>query len=269
MKFSVLMSVYKNDSASALNKALESVLIKQELLPDELVLVEDGPLDTSLYAVIECYKKNYPVKVLPLPYNIGLGGALNVGLKQCSYPWIARMDSDDISMPTRFSCQVDVIEKHPEVDVVGAWVDEFDPNTNAIIGTRKVPEMHHQIYKYAKKRSPVNHPVVFLRKSAVMAAGGYQPFLLLEDYYLWVRMLLNGCCFYNIPQSLLYFRADANLYKRRGGFPYFKREISLQLKFHQIGFLACIEVVRNIAVRIFFRLSPRKFRSFLYKVFLR
>jgi glycosyltransferase involved in cell wall biosynthesis len=269
MKFSVLMSVYYKDSPSALDKALESVLIKQELLPDELILVEDGPLNEPLYAVINHYKSKYPVQILSLPQNIGLGGALNLGLTQCNYSWIARMDSDDISMPHRFSSQMAVIEKHPDLDVVGAWIDEFDSETTSTIATRKVPEMPEQIYEFAKKRSPVNHPVVFLKKSAVIEAGNYQPFQLQEDWYLWARMLLKDCRFYNIPQSLLYFRADTNLYKRRGGFTYFKREISLQIVFHKIGFLTYLEVVRNIAVRIVFRFSSSKLRSLLYKTFLR
>lgn len=128
---------------------------------------------------------------------------MNEGLKHCSYELVARMDTDDVAKSDRFEKQIAIFCAHPELDVVGAWIDEFEGTIGNVISIRKLPEKHEDICQFARKRYPVNHPVVMFRKSAVIAAGGYQHFSSFEDYYLWVRMLLNNARFYNIPESLL------------------------------------------------------------------
>lgn len=159
----------------------------------------------------------YPyLKVLSLVTNRGLGKALNEGLKYCSHELVARMDTDDIAMPERFEKQLAVFKKYPDIDVVGAWINEFEDNVSNIKSVRKLPELPDDIRQFAKRRNPINHPVVMFRKSAVLAAGGYRHFPLFEDYYLWIRMLMNGAKFYNIQESLLYFRFSSEMFKRRG-----------------------------------------------------
>ena len=142
---------------------------------------------------------------------------MNEGLKHCSYDLVARMDTDDVAKPDRFEKQLKVFQLYPDIDVVGAWIDEFEGTLNQVVSVRKVPEKHEEIAEYARKRCPINHPVVIFRKSAVLTAGGYLHFPLFEDYYLWVRMLMNGARFYNIQESLLLFRFSADMFKRRGG----------------------------------------------------
>ena len=127
------------------------------------------------------------------------------------------MDTDDIAMPERFEKQLAVFKKYPDIDVVGAWINEFEDNVSNIKSVRKLPELPDDIRQFAKRRNPINHPVVMFRKSAVLAAGGYRHFPLFEDYYLWIRMLMNGAKFYNIQESLLYFRFSPEMFKRRGG----------------------------------------------------
>lgn len=168
----------------------------------------------------------YPyLKVLSLVTNRGLGKALNEGLKYCSHELVARMDTDDIAMPERFEKQLAVFKKYPDIDVVGAWINEFEDNVSNIKSVRKLPELPDDIRQFAKRRNPINHPVVMFRKSAVLAAGGYRHFPLFEDYYLWIRMLMNGAKFYNIQESLLYFRFSSEMFKRRGGWKYMINEL--------------------------------------------
>ena len=200
MLFSVLLSLYHKESPLFLRQSLTSIFT-QTLLPIEVVLVEDGPLTDELYAVIKEFTSQHPeLKVISLPTNRGLGKALNEGLKHCSYDLVARMDTDDIAKPDRFEKQLAIFLEHPEIDVVGAWIDEFEGEVSNVLSMRKVPEQHENILRFAKGRCPVNHPVVMFRKSAVLKAGGYKHFPLFEDYYLWVRMLMNGARFYNIPK---------------------------------------------------------------------
>ena len=99
MKFSVLLSVYRKEQPAYLRQSLDSIFT-QTLLPDEVVLVKDGPLTDALDEVAEDYCRKYPViRVVPLSENQGLGRALNEGLKHCSYDLVTRMDTDDVAKP--------------------------------------------------------------------------------------------------------------------------------------------------------------------------
>lgn len=267
--FSVLLSIYKKEQASYFKQSLDS-LFSQTLLPDEIVLVKDGPLTNELECLVANYQQRSSIlKVISLPMNNGLGKALNEGLKHCSYDIVARMDTDDIAKPDRFEKQIKVFAEHPELDVVGAWIDEFEGDTLNIISTRKLPMLSTAIYEFAKMRSPLNHPVVMFKKDAVLNVGGYLHFPLLEDYYLWVRMLMNGAKFYNIQESLLYFRFSPNMFKRRGGWRYVLNEFRFQYMIYRIGFISLNRFLINICIRLSVRLIPNCIRSFLYKKVLR
>ena len=160
-------------------------------------------------------------------------------------------------------------QEHPELDVVGAWIDEFEETTSNIISTRKLPEVHDDICQFAKKRNPENHPVIMFRKQAVLAAGGYQHFPLFEDYYLWIRMLQNGAKFYNIQESLLYFRFSSAMFKRRGGLKYVTTELRFQNLLRNLEFITFSEYLYNVFIRVITRMMPNSLRAILYKKALR
>ena len=267
--FSVLISVYNKENSLSLRQSLTSVF-RQKLPPTEVVLLKDGPLTEELDKVIAEYVMRYPeLKIVSLPVNQGLGKALNEGLKHCSYDLVARMDTDDIAKPDRFEKQIRVFQEHPELDVVGAWIDEFEETTSNIISTRKLPEVHDDICQFAKKRNPENRPVIMFRKQAVLAAGGYQHFPLFEDYYLWIRMLQNGAKFYNIQESLLYFRFSPAMFKRRGGLKYVTTELRFQNQLRNLGFITSSEYLYNVFIRVITRMMPNTLRAILYKKALR
>lgn len=267
--FSVLLSLYKKEHPSQLRQSLNS-LFSQTLPPNEIILVKDGPLTAELDTVVSDYTTRYPfLKVVPLPQNQGLGKALNEGLKHCSYDLVARMDTDDIAKPERFEKQIKVFEEHPELDLVGAWIDEFEGTPQHVLSVRRVPETSGQILAYCKSRCPVNHPVVMFRKSAVQTAGGYQHFPLFEDYYLWVRMLKNGAKFYNIQESLLFFRTSPDMFKRRGGLKYAMDELRFQNMMRKMGMIDWGRFIMNVAIRFPARIIPNGLRGFLYKKLMR
>ena len=267
--FSVLLSIYYKEQTSYLKQSLDSILT-QTKPPSEIILVKDGSLTEELNTYIEkCTKSNPTLKIVSLPTNLGLGKALNEGLKHCTYDIVARMDTDDIAKSDRFEKQIKIFEEHPKIDIVGTWIDEFEGDLQNIISTRKLPETHKEIYHYAQKRNPINHPTVMFRKQAVIDAGGYQHFPLFEDYYLWVRMLLNGAKFYNIQESLLYFRFSPDMFKRRGGFKYACTEAKFQWHIHQLGFINLPKTILNICIRFGTRIIPNGFRSWIYKNILR
>lgn len=265
--FSVLMSVYQKDKPEFLCQALNSIWEKQTLKPNEIVIVKDGALTSELDSVIEEFESEAPVKIVALQKNGGLGNALNVGLRYCSNELVARMDSDDISKPERFEKEISVFDEHPEYGVVGSWIDEFIESPNNVTSRRVLPEYPAEIYRYAKMRCPVNHPTVVYKKIEVEAVGGYKGFP--EDLYLWVRMLMNGSKFYNIQDSLLWFRTSDDMFRRRGGWRYAKEELLVQTEFYRMGFLNFFEFVYSTIIRCGIRLLPNRLRIFVYKKILR
>jgi len=268
-EFSVLLSLYQKEKADFLRLCLDS-LLSQSVSPTEVVLVEDGPLTDILYSIVDEFRRKTPfLKVVPILKNVGLGRALNEGLKHCSCELVARMDTDDITKPDRFEKQLKVFEKHLEYDLVGAWIEEFEGDISNVKTVRKLPETHSEIYQFGKNRNPMNHPVVMFRKKAVEAVGGYKHFPLFEDYYLWVRMFMNGSKAYNIQESLLSFRVSPDTFKRRGGFKYACDEVRFQIMLLKLGYINLVECFINICIRFATRIIPNNLRGWIYKNLLR
>lgn len=217
--YSVLMSVYKNDSPDYLKIALESIYDNQTRKPDEIVVVFDGPLNDGLYGVLDEFKtgKEAVVKYYPQEVNRGLGEALRIGSEKCTGDYILRMDSDDVSDPHRFEKQIAYVEDHPEIDVLGTDIAEFnqDPNESDK-RVRACPAKHDDIVQMGKRRNPMNHVTVCMKKSALVKCGGYQTLLLLEDYYLWLHMIAAGCKLANTNESLVYVRVGNGFDSKRG-----------------------------------------------------
>ena len=267
-ELSVLMPVYKNESASFLRESLESLAV-QTLPADEVVIVEDGPIGVGLRTVIAEYCAKLPIVVVELPRHVGLGLALRIGVERCSFDLIARMDADDICVPNRFERQMIFLNDHPSVDVLSASIREFDFDPALSISERRLPIAHDAIAAWAKRRNPVNHMTVMFRKKAVLAAGSYQHSAGFEDYYLWVRMLMKGAHFHNLEESLVLVRCGNGMQKKRGGVAYLYREIQLLQSFHQMGFLTNFELFTSILARVPVRLVPALIRARIYGTFLR
>lgn len=269
LNFSVLCSLYYKESPFALRESLDSIFA-QTLMPNEVVIVKDGPLTEELEKVLEDYAGRYDIiKIVPLEKNVGLGAALNEGMKHCSYELIARMDTDDIAKENRFEEQIKVFKEKPESDVVGAWIDEFEGDISNVTSIRKLPENHDEIFMHGRDRCPINHPVVMFKKSAVISAGGYIHFYLFEDYYLWVRMLVNNAKFYNIQKSLLYFRLSPDMFQRRGGLKYAHSEAKFERAMYDLGYISFFRMSYNIIVRFIVRIMPNGLREWVYKNIVR
>ncbi len=268
--YSVLMSVYEKERAEFLQESMESIR-KQTVPTDDFVLVCDGELNESLDAVIDKMQVEFgkTLHIVRLGQNSGLGTALNIGMKHCRHELIARMDSDDISIPERCEKQMQVFLEKPEVSVVSGTVLEFRGTAEKFGTQRKVPEKQEDIIKFAKKRNPFNHPCVMYKKSEVEAAGGYQDFYLLEDYYLWVRMLMNGSKGYNLQEPLLWMRADAGMYKRRGGWRYARSQMALFQYMKEQGFISIAEYFKCSFSRGVVTVLPCCIRKMLYQKIVR
>lgn len=268
--YSVLMSVYRKEKAEYLKQAMDSIW-SQTIPTDDFVLVCDGPLNAELDTVIENMQAAHPgtLNVVRLEKNRGLGNALNIGIKECKHELVARMDSDDISRADRCERQLKVFQTHPDVSVVSGIVEEFTLDTDQIEARRVLPETQDQILAFAKKRNPFNHPCVMYKKSAVETTGGYQDFYLLEDYYLWIRMLQKGSTGYNLQEPLLWMRAGSDMYKRRAGWKYAKSQKALFKYMKDSGFISEGQYMKSTITRTASSLMPNGLREFAYKKVLR
>jgi len=270
MDYSVLMSVYYKEKPEHLKASMESIF-NQTVKTNDFVLMCDGPLTEELDAVIEAFQKEHTdvLHVVHLEKNVGLGSALNAGVQQCRNELIARMDSDDIARDYRCERELAVFEKNPELAIVGSVIEEFSQSPDQIEAKRIVPEKHEDILEFAKVRNPFNHPSVMYRKSAVLEAGNYQSVRFMQDYYLWIAMLIRGCRGYNIQEPLVWMRADANLFKRRSGRLYVKLQLDLFRIMLDNGFITYPRYLKSCAIRICSGIAPNWIRRFMFRNVLR
>ena len=271
-RFSVITSVYKNDKPDFVRVALDSMLVHQSVKPGEIVLVQDGIVPDGLSLLLSEYESKYPevMHIIRLDKNGGLGNALKLGVENAKYDICARMDSDDICMPDRFEKQLAYLESHPECDIVGGQMTEFIDTPDNIVGRREVPLTNKEIYEFMKSRCALNHVTVMFRKEAVLKAGNYQDWFWNEDYYLWVRMMMVGCRFANIPDVAVNVRSGADQYARRGGKKYFDSEIGIKKLMLEQGMITRKEYIVNYIQRFIIQLMlPNSIRGWVFRTFAR
>lgn len=264
---SVVMAAYRGDMPEQLFAAGESIF-NQTRAPDELVLVFDGPVDLEHEQAVERICKLGLVRILRLEHSLGPGGARHHGIAAAASDIVAVMDADDLSVPTRFERQMALIEVG-EADVVGAWIREFEYQPGDMEVIRKVPETHEEVWRYAKRRSPMNNVTAMFRKVKYMEAGGYSTMRSLEDYDLYVRMLLCGAKFRNLQEVLVDVRGGREMYKRRGGLAQIPIESAMLYRMYRWGFFTPGEFLSNWMIRTTMRLLPNSIRRVAYQMALR
>ena len=268
-KYSVLMTVYTKDNPEYFSLALDS-MVNQTYQPDEIVLVKDGPVTDQLQKVIDDHiESGAPIVQVQLPENKGLGLALNEGIKVIKNELIARMDSDDYSLPERCELQVKEFEKNPKLDIIGCPVLEFVGTIDNIVGERKVPLTNEEIYRFAKKRDPFNHPTVMYRKTAVEAVGCSSDYRKNQDTDLWIKMLSNHVTCMNLAEPVFRFRFDEGTYKKRKSWINTKILIEIRYKAWKSGFNSFGEFLMVAVAQLGMYILPVGFQKFLYQKILR
>lgn len=266
MNFSVLLSVYYKENPAWVDHALASIYDDQQLKPDQIVLVKDGVLTPELEAVLTAWQEKLGdvLTVVALLQNVGLGAALNEGLKHCKHELVARMDTDDVALPDRFAKQVEFMQANPDIVASSAILEEWDLGLQKKQGTRNLPLEPDAVLKFAKRRSPLSHPVAIFRKKIVLEHGGYPPLRKAQDYALWSLLLSKGYKLANLPDVLLKMRTGNEMLGRRG-WDYFKHEYQLIKYQRQIGFLSVADFAINVALKACLRLAPNSVKRLAYK----
>ena len=268
--YSVLMSVYKKDEPSFLTTAIESML-NQSVPCEQFILIEDGPLPENLEKVIDEYAAKSPelFSVVKLSENMGLGKALDKGLEVCRNELVARMDADDISLPSRCEKLLELFEKNPKLGLAGTNIDEFYDDPQNIVYSRKVPCDYESIRKFMRRRSPFNHPSVMFRKSEVLRCGGYGKMKRKQDFDLFARMLNMDCYALNIDKSLLLFRSNRDNYKRRRSWEYCKSYIDVALVNYRRGYCSIVDLAYIVVGQLTLHFAPMSVMKFLSDKLLR
>lgn len=266
--FSLLLPVYRGDTAPHFGKAFASSVFDQTLRPSQVVVVQDGPIDDELDAEIARAIASSPVPVdrVVLETNSGLAVALTAGLAQCEHEIVARIDADDISLPDRFARQIPLVADG--LDLVGTGMLEFQDEIGSIVGRRVPHTGQAAIEHYARFHDPFSHPTVVYRKAAVEKAGGYQQLGLMEDYWLFARMIASGARVDNVADPLVMYRVGEGAYARRGGRAQWRSELQLQTALRRIRFTSRVQYLRNVAVRGLYRFVPEGLRRVAYRRFI-
>lgn len=271
MTCSVLMSVYHKDDPAHLRLALRSIYEEQIRKPDQIVVVFDGPLTHELYRVLAQFAQDKAeiVRYCPLKENLGLGAALKIGATYCTGAYIFRMDADDISAPNRFAVQLAYLKLHPEIDVLGGDIAEFQHGIQEKLRIRRCPAAQQDIAEMGKRRNPMNHVSICIRRSALMRCGGYEPLPLLEDYYLWLRMLAAGFRLANLHETLVYVRTGSDFAAKRGAKVRIRGWCVLQKFMLHRNMIHWWEAAWNMVCITVFVYVPKAVKKWLYQHRLR
>ena len=268
-KFSVAMCLYQGDRADWFSSAVDSIL-NQTLKPNEVVLVVDGPIPQELESVVAEYEKLDIFKVVRLEVNQGHGNARRIGLQNCTYELIALMDADDISIPNRFEKQIRYLQKNIDVDIVGGNIAEFINEPKNIVAYRNVYPKDEDIKHHLRNRCPMNLVTVMFKKTSIQSVGGFMDWYCEEDYYLWIRMYLAKMKFANINDVLVNVRVGEEMYRRRGGWRYFRSEAKLQKYMYKNKIITWGTYIANITKRFIVQvLLPNRIRGWVFKKFAR
>lgn len=264
------MSLYIKEKAEYFDECMQSML-RQTVLPKEIVIVFDGPVSKELRETVEKYRTENPgwIKTVENEKNKGLGLALADGVPACTYELIARMDTDDIAREDRFEKQLDMFMTDPELDICGSHIIEFEGAKENVLSKRNVPITHKEIAEYQKQRSAFNHMTVMYKKSTVLRAGNYEHCPLMEDDMMWIRMLIAGAKCANVDDYLVYARTGYAMIERRGGWAYFKKYKSGRKKILATGYISRWDYLKTVGVQFVVAMMPKKLRLFVFTKLLR
>ncbi|NVM22264.1 MAG: glycosyltransferase [Desulfobacterales bacterium] len=212
---SVVMSVY--DGERYLREAINSIL-NQTLADFEFIIVDDGSTDGTP-EILEGYAaRDERIRLERNAYNLGLTPSLNKGLQLTRGEYIARQDADDISLPQRLASQANFLDDHPEVGVIGTWINNFDENGRQIIW--QTPISHPLIRWSLLFGASIAGPSVMMRRFLLEGDTPFRPEMLhAEDYDLWAR-LSDKTQFANLRERL-YLR---RMHKDRISVRYYKEQ---------------------------------------------
>lgn len=199
---SVLMSTY-NETTKELDESINSIL-QQTYSNFEFLIINDNPNNYELEKTLKSYKDSR-IKIIHNEENLGLVKSLNSGLKYCNGQYVARMDADDISYPSRIQDELLYLQNN-RLDMVGSYIEAIDENGKTIMPLMRFPKNHNQIVKFMRWGSCICHPTWFLKREVCFELQGYRKTPHCEDYDFILRAIAHGYKVGNIPKVELSYR---------------------------------------------------------------
>lgn len=268
LPYSFLMSVYYKENIESLSISVNSML-HQTWMPNQIVIVKDGLLTQELEDKLHEYEVMYSdiFTIVGYEENKGLAYALNYGLLFCRNELVARMDSDDYSMPTRCEKQVIAFESDCELVLVGSNMKYFyDCIENVSDDVRVYPKENESIKKALRRYSPFSHPSVMFKKSEILACGGYDDTLRRrQDIDLFSRLIIhNHKKAANIQEPLILFRRDDSYYSRNKNKESCNNRIEVQKKIYKRGDCRWIDYTYVWIIMTISKIIPNKLYEIIY-----
>lgn len=264
----VLLPVYKKDNPQFFQTTISSLMV-QTLQDFIIYLGVDGSIEGELDKAVKDCEQNSKFNVIRFQENRGLACVLNdltAAAEADGIEYFARMDADDICVNTRFQQQMNYLQNHLEVDVVGGKIEVIDENGNLNGKSVTYPLTHEACRKFFRYRDPLAHPATFFRKRYFDKAKGYRPeYRKNQDTMLWFDGFMNGCVFANLPETVLHFRVAKDFYNRRNGW---KRAMQMMRSRMEINKAMKYDISANIfaIAMAIMTVSPTWVKKFLYGI---
>lgn len=266
-RVAILIAVAAGTPLEFIGRALFSTA--SSLTPDDMffVRIDGGAIPDRNF--LQEASAPVPVKIFSSPERRGLAAGLNLlvheVLGEPGWTYFARMDADDESHPERMLRQLDFMEKHPEVDILGTGCREVD-EAGRLLQVKNMPLAHDRILETLPFRNPMNHPTVMFRRRVFESGLRYRTDVgLIEDYYLWTDAAAAGFRFANLPDPLLNFTRDRHFFQRRSGWRQAKADFSARI--HAMKTLRRVSAVNffRALAALGLRLMPASAQEFLYR----
>jgi len=258
-KVSVVMACYR-EPLEYVKTAVDSIL-NQTYKDFEFLIILNDANNRELYDFLQdLSKRDNKVKLFISNFNLGIASRFIYADLYAKGDYIAIMDADDIAFPDRIEKQVEILEKNI-ADVVSGWIEEFDDENK---------EKHEDILKFAKRRNPINDPTTMFKRQCLYALKGtsiLNHFGL--EYMIWVKLMKEGCRFYNIQEPILRFRFNRKTYMRRRGLGIFCDEWKVLRFMKDIDFLNKKEYYFNLLTRFTARVLLSPFITYIYAILRR
>ena len=266
----VLMSVYAGDCLENFLESVTSITSTQSIMPDQLVIVRDGPVTSDLQDVLNGYDSKgncngVEVCVLFLEKNVGLAAALNAGLAKCRGDWVVRMDSDDIAHPQRIEVTKNEIETCDDASVVGFSYQIFDTDHKVPYARRVCPARVDSTVVGRFFRTPINHPTIAVSASLFEEVRYPEDVGRFEDWGLILDAIKKGFVVKNVDIDVLMFRAPLALMARRGGWAYLLEEFAALTKMYRKNLIPLWALLLNLVIRTPSRITPSWLRHLMYR----
>ncbi|WP_392400615.1 glycosyltransferase [Aeromonas salmonicida] len=266
VRVAVIMSVYRSDVYKDIAGAIDSILT--QTYPCSLYLYQDGPVSEEVSNLLRSVcDSNKNVSLTVSTENHGLAHALNAMIDKAiskGYEFIARMDSDDISRPTRIAKQIEYLDQHPDIDVLGGSCREF--GASYAMAEKHLPRNHAELVDFSVARCPFIHPTVMFRSRLFVCGVRYPTDTkLTEDMALWLKLIEGGYKLANINEILLDYRLNENAVKRRQGVGKAISEFAIRFKHMQTMKKNTPKNIIMISSRLFFHVLPLPIIKILYK----